>query len=461
MNHAQLAQQAAELKAKGKLDAAIGLYFEIARLNPDSAVAQHNLAAALGDAGRHGECETHVRQAFALGGNAGETWLVLARTLVGLKRFTEAEQAFREAISRKFTLYDAHRELAQLHWMMSGDVGAALADLEVAEHHHPTDAGLQAIKIQVFEMAGEKEKAHKTASTSVNAHPNDPTLCVLAAQTAQALGDLDGALAFAERAMTLAPANAATRITLAEACVGVGQAERAAAILVAALAQAPNDQHLIARLATAWRMLGDPRYHDLYAYDALVRPTWLDPPPGWRDLDHYVGDLKQALSQEHGFLTHPFGQSVRFGTQAPDILQGNHPALRALPQALDGPIKAYLKALGSGNDPIRSRNQGRYRFHGMWSIRMRAGGFHIDHVHAQGWISSACYVSLPAAPKGKEGWIKFGQPGIKTTPPLEAEHFVEPALGRLVLFPSYMWHGTVPFTDDGVRMTFAFDLLPA
>ena len=53
MNHAQLAQQARELKARGKFDDAIALYAEVARLDPGSAVAEHNLAAALGDAGRH------------------------------------------------------------------------------------------------------------------------------------------------------------------------------------------------------------------------------------------------------------------------------------------------------------------------------------------------------------------------------------------------------------------------
>jgi hypothetical protein len=29
----------------------------------------------------------------------------------------------------------------------------------------------------------------------------------------------------------------------------------------------------------------------------------------------------------------------------------------------------------------------------------------------------------------------------------------------LVLFPSYMWHGTAPFSSDGTRLTCAFDLV--
>jgi hypothetical protein len=48
-----------------------------------------------------------------------------------------------------------------------------------------------------------------------------------------------------------------------------------------------------------------------------------------------------------------------------------------------------------------------------------------------------------------------------TEPPLDAEHYIRPRPGRLVLFPSYMWHGTVPFTTAERRMTIAFDIVPA
>jgi Putative 2OG-Fe(II) oxygenase len=131
-----------------------------------------------------------------------------------------------------------------------------------------------------------------------------------------------------------------------------------------------------------------------------------------------------------------------------------------LPDALDGPIRRRLAALGTGGDPVRSRNTGNYAFRGLWSVKLHPNGYHIDHVHPQGWLSSACYVET-VKDNGREGWIKFGQPGVPTTPALEAEHFEKPEPGLLVLFPSYMWHGTVPFSGDQTRLTFAFDIVPA
>jgi hypothetical protein len=44
---------------------------------------------------------------------------------------------------------------------------------------------------------------------------------------------------------------------------------------------------------------------------------------------------------------------------------------------------------------------------------------------------------------------------------LGVEHAVKPEPGKLVLFPSYMWHGTAPFGGDQPRLTIAFDLIPA
>jgi hypothetical protein len=141
--------------------------------------------------------------------------------------------------------------------------------------------------------------------------------------------------------------------------------------------------------------------------------------------------------------------------------QSPEPAIRAFFEAVHGPIQRHIAALGPGEDPVRRRITGGYQFNGVWSVRLRPGGRHVDHIHPMGWLSSACYIALPEAVGiGHEGWIKFGEPSVTTPTPLPAEHFVRPEPGMLVLFPSYMWHGTVPFSGDSPRLTIAFDLLP-
>ena len=93
---------------------------------------------------------------------------------------------------------------------------------------------------------------------------------------------------------------------------------------------------------------------------------------------------------------------------------------------------------------------------------LSAKGYHFNHVHPEGWISSSYYVEVPpivAQSPAHEGWITFGEPrwAIAGCAP---ERIVQPQAGMLVLFPSYLWHGTIPFSQ-GERMTAPFDAVPA
>jgi tetratricopeptide (TPR) repeat protein len=449
-------------KAAGRLAEAIELYAGAAAAFPRSAVAEHNLAAALGDAARHAEAEARCRAAFAKGLDAPETWLVLGRALQGQGRLDAAEAALREAIRRRPSMPDAHRDLAQLVWMRTEDIAAATALLDRASAADPGNPVLRLVKAKALEYAGDHRGAYATLAEALR-RGSDQVLEAMSADAAVRIGEVRAGLAHAERARALGPADPLVLTIFAQACLAAGEPARAAEAMEALRARAPHDQHVLALLATAWRMLGDARYRTLYDYQAFVGVHRLAAPEGWADLRAYLADLAAAVSQAHAYRTHPFDQSLRQGSQAPNILAVDHPAIRAFPAAVEGAIAAHLAALGRGDDPVRARNTGRWAFQGCWSVRLRPQGFHADHVHSQGWLSSACYLALPDAVErpGREGWLKFGEPGVATDPPIGPEHFVKPEPGLLALFPSYMWHGTVPFGGDQPRLTIAFDLVPA
>jgi uncharacterized protein (TIGR02466 family) len=210
--------------------------------------------------------------------------------------------------------------------------------------------------------------------------------------------------------------------------------------------------------------VGDPLHAHLFDYDNLVGTYDIGTPEGWETQAAFLEDLAAVLRPMHRYGQHPTNQSVRKGSQTQHTLTGSDaPALKAFFKAVETPMAAHLAKLGQGADPHRRRNTGRYRIKGAWSVLLRPGGFHNDHFHPEGWISSAFYVETPdeALRRGREGWIRFGQPPFRTEPPMEAERYIKPQPGRLVLFPSYMWHGTVPFTTREARLTLAFDALPA
>jgi Flp pilus assembly protein TadD len=464
-DHAKLAAYANVLKGKGRLREALSVYLRAVEAEPKSGVAEHNLASLLGDMGHAAEAETSARRALAKGLDAPETWAVLARALQGQERYDEAEATYRQALQRRPAMPDVHRDLAQLIWMRTEDAGAATAGLQAAVRAYPDEPALAIQLGKALLYAGQPEAGYDVLIGALGRTPGDPNLEIAASTLAADLKETVAALRHAEVACQLAPQSATAALALCDAQLGLGRPGPAARIAQVLHDARPNEQQIIARLATALRLMDDPRYRQLYDYEAMVRGWTIDTPAGWPDLAAYLADLAAALRRAHTTRGHPFSQSLRVGSQTQtDLTLSSEPAIKAFFQAIDGPIRRHMEFVGQGSDPLRRRNSGRYEIEGAWSVRLRPAGFHVDHVHQLGWLSSACHIELPGAvadDQRREGWLKFGEPGIATQPPLPPEHFVRPEPGRLVLFPSYMWHGTVPFSGEDDRLTVAFDVIPA
>ncbi len=454
-------QAANRLKAEGRWAEAVAAHRQITRTHPANPFAFHNLAATLGDAGQAAAAEEAAAQAMRLGLDKPETWLVRARAVQGQGRLDEAENLYRQTLRRRPLYLDALRDLSQLRWMRTASSTEALRVIDAALQQVPGQPELILLRARTLVETDEPAAALQLLRDASAALPGHGQLAHALANAALGAGEAAESLTAAARALALAPDQSATHIAWIDAKLVLGEYDHAAQAAAALQARSPYDQHALARLATAWRLIGDSRYGLLYDYEGLVSVEQLAPPPGWADLHSFLADLATALHAEHRYRTHPFQQSIKQGSQVTNILQLPHPAAQALAHAIDVPIRRHLARLGQGRDPVRALNRGGYDTQGGWSIRMQAGGRHVNHVHPEGWISSACYIETPGTLAGQEGCLKLGEPGIPMNPLPPAERFVEPQLGRIVLFPSYMWHGTVPFTTDGVRMSVAFDLVPA
>jgi uncharacterized protein (TIGR02466 family) len=440
---------------------------EIAR-NPKDRVAWHNLAAAFGDLGHAVQAEDAARHALALGIKAPETRLVLARSLQTQRRLDESERAYEEAIALRPAYVEAQRDLAQLVWMRSGDAQAALRRLDKAIRAAPRQGALHLVRSVVLEFAGDRAAALAAAETGLTRAGNDGALLQQAARLAAEGGDTQRALDFAQRALALAPGAFAARSGFCEALLAAGRLEEAAVLASSLCVAQPLNQYTLAMQATVWRLQKDARYNAWYDYDALVVTQTLDVPPGYTHLGAFLDELTAELGSLHRFHAHPLQQSVRGGSQLHlQAAEFERPLIGALFGSIGAAVQAYVAGLGAGTDPVRARNTGKAIFTGAWSVRLRSGGHHADHVHPQGWLSSACYIALPPTigsgldETDRAGWLRFGRPSFATTPPLGADRHVKPERGRLVLFPAYMWHGVEPFESEEPRLSVAFDVVPA
>ena len=209
-------------------------------------------------------------------------------------------------------------------------------------------------------------------------------------------------------------------------------------------------------LSIAWRLLDDPRWQWLEEDERLVGVYDLDLPS--------LSGLAERMRALHRTTHQPLEQSVRGGTQTQgNLLQRIEPEIRALRTAVVAAVETHIAQLPAPQPghPTLSVPRGQpVRFAGSWSVRLTGGGHHANHIHPAGWFSSALYLALPepeARGTAPAGWLTLGEPQAELGIDLPPIRRIEPKPGRLVLFPSTLWHGTVPF-EAGERLTVAFDV---
>lgn len=209
----------------------------------------------------------------------------------------------------------------------------------------------------------------------------------------------------------------------------------------------------------AWRLLRDDRWSRIENDPKLL---------GVYDISHQLpalGQLSDSLRGLHITSHEPMEQSVRGGTQTDGpLLSRIDPIIQHLRKGLVKTIEKHAAKLSGSNlvSGFRYSKNLHYGFAGSWSVLLRGAGHHANHIHQAGWLSSALYVDLPEQQEmGPEpaGWFTIGQPPIELEIDLPPILTIEPKPGRLVLFPSSMWHGTNPI-KGGERLTVAFDVAP-
>ncbi len=324
-------------------------------------------------------------------------------------------------------------------------------------------AALAAIS-ECYVEAGDLKQADSVIQAAKHAHKNAPILQKAESEISLQRGRAQDAYQSARAALDAAPGRLDYMAQFARCAFAAGAYNDVLVAAENALKRVPNDQFWRAMLAAAGRATGQ-AYRHYFDYQGLVKVYDLPPPEGYSSIEAFNEALAKALSELHVFKAAPLDQSLRLGTQTEiDLRFAKAPEIQAFFKLIDAPIRDYIAHVGPNpENPVGRRNTGNYRFSGAWSVRLGAGGFHVNHVHPMGWISSSYYVQVPKEvenSKAKNGWIQFGQPPTDISD-MSPEHVIEPKSGRLVLFPSYMWHGTLPITEDSPRLTLPFDIIPA
>lgn len=436
-------------RACGESAVALTAFTAAARLAPTDPLIIHSHARTALEAGA--PASELFATAARLAPRNGIVMLGHAAALLHEGRAGEATALLERALAGSPLWVEGHRSLAALRGQMGQD---PLANAGQALAHHPHAPELHHLVISLALQARDLVSARAGLKVAAAALGTPRWLTVLAAHIASEQGEL--AEADTHFAAAGSPTDTNEAWTHARHLLRAEQPERAAALLEPWLEQ-PGEHAIWPYLALAWRMSGDPRHTWLEGDARLVGVYDIGLAPS------EIAALADHLRQLHFATAAPLDQSVRGGTQTDGnlLLRAEAPIrdLRARLLAIVERHIAQLPPPESGH-PTLLASRAPVRVAGAWSVRLTGAGFHTDHVHPQGWFSSALYLALPETlgdgAGDHAGWLSLGE-ARDLVPRLAPLRMVEPQAGRLVLFPSTMWHGTRPFTA-GERLTVAFDI---
>ena len=131
-----------------------------------------------------------------------------------------------------------------------------------------------------------------------------------------------------------------------------------------------------------------------------------------------------------------------------------------LKKKIEKQISIYRKNYKNSDDYYISRWPIKSKLFG-WYIKLKKQGQVQSHIHEDGWLSGVFYLKIPKALKMNEGSINlslqgFDYPYDKSLPNI----YYAPKPFDLILYPSSLFHYTVPFISNEERHCIAFDLTP-
>lgn len=346
--------------------------------------------------------------------------------------------------------YDGHAQFAQLA-VFCGQGERMLATIDAALARFPQSGELHLRAINLLLDSDRHAQALERCNQALARFGEVPQLLLPKAVALDALGRRAEAAALFSALGS--PTELGHAVWMVRHLLRSGHAAEASRELDRWLGQ-PGAEAFWPYAALAWRLTDDPRHSWLEEQESLVQVEDLDIDQA--ELDR-IGSALEDLHEKSGrFLN----QSVRGGTQTNGPLFALiNPAVARLRERMRHAAARYTSAVGvdlshptTGTMPTT-----RPRFAGSWSVRLRNAGHHTAHHHPEGCISAVFYVSVPTGLSGEEGHLVLGEPPPDLGLALEARRTVAPQPGRVVLFPSWMWHGTRPFAA-GKRLTVAFDI---
>ncbi len=408
------------LRDSGKLEKAENLYRKAIEINPDYFIAHYNLGNIFINLGKLDEAELSTRKAIELNPNSAEAHLNLGTILNNTGKLQEAEYSYRKAIEENPNYADAHYNLAN-----------------------------------TLNDNGRSEEAMIHRIKAVELKPQDDKL----------VQDLAENLCYKKK------------YQLALKYLTKNESNSCQSIYLSCLLSLDREKDFNKKYKELYDKkicnaeIGGVVEHANIIYKKQYKSNFCN------NSIKYIFTEKineKSFSKDHLNQLISFNKTSKKENRSQDLLKngiqtsGNlflldFPFIKSIKKAIEAKIELYKYKFRNSAQGFITNWPEEYELRS-WMISMKTGGFLAPHNHTYGWITGSFYLQIPKDIKDNDknaGDIAFSYQGPSY--PNKDNNFnltIKKVETRdIFIFPSSLFHHTIPFKSTEERICFVFDLI--
>ena len=458
---------------------------------PNTFILHNVLGIALDGLGQYEGAINSYRSALKLQPNMPDLHFNLGIAFSNVGQVSEAAASYRKAIAIQPKFFEAYGNLGTL-LQKQGKLEEAVANYRKALSINPQDARGHFNLGTALRDQGKLEEAIKSYRQAIAVFPNYADAHSNLGETLRDQGNMQEAVSSYQDALALNPNHQSANYNMAEflylakrfdeaipyfersqlddwqerSMYCLYKAERFDAFktkLDQIVKSGPHTAPFLATLSTHYAInfgVEDPYNFCKNGFDFVYRAAIPElSAPNSALLKALLNDIDNAAIAERvqGML-HNGQQS------AGNLFKRPEASFNALAELVKKEFRNYHQQFAGADCELIKSFPEELEFTSSWYVKMRQGG-HLDaHIHEIGWISGAVYLAMPSDKQSpEEGAFEYGVHGDHY--PQKHHNFpvgaVMPNVGEIVLFPSSLFHRTIPFTSSEERICIAFDLRPS